>query len=277
MIHSASRASLAELQRRLEAVTGRFSTSDGLIGLAREVHSVAQLLAAQPRLRRALSDSSTQTERRTGLADRLLDGKVSASALQVVDDAVSLRWSSQWDLVEALELVAADALFAAAEDAGVLDRIEDELFRFERVLDGTSELGVLLDEATVAPQRRIQLLDALVAQKVHPITAELLRQAISSRRKRTLRLAIDELLVGAAKRRNRSVAKVVSAVELSTVQQDRLTTALTELYHRPISVRIAIDPAVRGGLVVRIGDEIIDGSVAARMLQARNALAGRTT
>jgi F-type H+-transporting ATPase subunit delta len=277
VIHSASRASLAELRRRLEAVTGRFSTSDGLIGLAQEVHSVAQLLAAQPRLRRALSDSSTLAERRTGLADRLLDGKVGASALQVVDDAVSLRWSSQWDLVEALELVAADALFAAAEDAGVLDRIEDELFRFERVLDGTSELGVLLDEATVAPQRRIQLLDALVAQKVHPITAELLRQAISSRRKHTLRLAIDELLAGAAKRRNRSVAKVVSAVELSTTQQDRLTTALTELYHRPISVRIAIDPAVRGGLVVRIGDEIIDGSVAARMLQARNALAGRTT
>ena len=179
--------------------------------------------------------------------------------------------------MDALELVAADALFAAAEDARVLDRIEDELFRFERVLDGRSELAVLLDEATVAPQRRIQLLDTLLADKVHPITAELLRHAISSRRKNTVRLAIDELLAAAAKRRNRSVAKVISAVELSAEQQERLTSTLSELYHRPISVRTAIDPAVRGGLVVRIGDEIIDGSVAARMLQARTALAGRAS
>ena len=275
MIHSASRASLAELQQRLEAVTGRFSTADGLIGLAQEVHAVAQLLAAQPRLRRTLSDASTPAEWRTGLASQLLGGKVGASTVQAVGDAVSLRWSSQWDLVDALELVAADALFVAAENAGVLDQIEDELFRFERILDGRSELAVLLDEATVNPQRRIQLLDALVADKVHPITAELLRNAISSRRKHTVRLAIDDLLAAAAKRRNRSVAKVMSAVPLSAEQEDRLTAALSESYHRPISVRTAIDPAVRGGLVVRIGDEIIDGSVAARLLQARTALTGR--
>jgi F-type H+-transporting ATPase subunit delta len=274
VIHSASRAALTELQQRLEAVIGRFSTPEGLSGLAQEVHQVAQLLAAQPRLRRTLADASTAPERRAELVNQLLQNQIGGSALQVVRDAVSLRWSSAWDLVDALEVVAADALFAAAEGQGVLDEVEDELFRFERVLDGRSELAVLLDEATVSPQRRTELLDALVADKVSPITAELLRQAISSRRKHTVRLAIDDLLNAAAKRRNRSVAKVISAVPLSAQQEDRLTAALTDLYHRPISVRTAIDPAVRGGLVVRIGDEIIDGSVTARMLQARTALAG---
>jgi F-type H+-transporting ATPase subunit delta len=274
VIHSASRESLAELQQRLEAVTTRFSTSDGLSGLAQELHAVAQLLMTQPRLRRALADGSTAAERRAELASRLLENKVSASALQVVREAVSLRWSSPWDLVDALELVAADVLFVAAEGDRVLDQVEDELFRFERVLDSQSELAVLLDEATVSPQRRVQLLDALAADKVHPVTAELLRHAITSGRKHSVGLAIDDLLVRAAKRRNRSVAKVISAVDLTPEQQDRLTAALSELYHRPISVRTAVDPTVRGGLVVRIGDEIIDGSVAARMLQARAALAG---
>jgi F-type H+-transporting ATPase subunit delta len=274
VIHSASRESLAALQQRLEAVIGRFSTSDGLTSLAQDVHAVAQLLAGQPRLRRTLADGSTASERRAEFVERLLDGKVSASALQVVREAVSLRWSSHWDLVDALEQVAAESLFAAAEGEQALDQVEDELFRFERVLDGRNELAVLLDEATTSPQRRIELLDSLVADKAHPITAELLRHAITSRRKHTVRLAIDDLLVAAARRRNRSVAKVISAVELSAAQTDRLTAVLTELYHRPISVRTAIDPAVRGGLVVRIGDEIINGSVAARMLQARAALAG---
>ncbi len=275
MIHSsASRESLAALQQRLEAVTGRFSTPDGLTGLAQDVHAVAQLLAVQPRLRRTLADGSTAPERRADLAERLLDGKVSASALQVVRDAVALRWSTSWDLVDGLEQVAADSLFAAAESEQALDRVEDELFRFERILDGGSELSVLLDESATSPQRRIELLETLVADKAHPITTELLRHAITSRRKSTVRLAIDDLLVEAARRRNRSVAKVVSAVELTAAQAARLTSTLTELYHRPISVRIAIDPSVRGGLVVRIGDEIIDGSIAARMMQARTALAG---
>src|SRR5881227_2591204 len=100
------------------------------MGLAQEAHAVAQLLDGQPRLRRALSDGSTAPERRAALASQLLDGKVGASSLQVVRDAVSLRWSSQWDLVDALEVVAADALFAAADGDGALDEIEDELFRF---------------------------------------------------------------------------------------------------------------------------------------------------
>lgn len=274
MMHAASREALTALRERLEAVTARFSTSDGLSGLSRELYSVAELLIAQPRLRRTLADASTAPQGRSDLAGRLLDGKVSASTLQVVRDAVSLRWSSPWDLVDSLELIADEALFGAADNDGILDRIEDELFRFERVLDAQSELAVLLDDVSATTERRVQLLDSVIGSKVHPITRELLEHAVSSRRKHTVSFAIDELLEAAAKRRDRSVAKVTTAVELTADQQHRLAAALSELYRRPISVRTALDPAVRGGLVVRIGDEIIDGSVAARLTQARSALAG---
>ena len=46
------------------------------------------------------------------------------------------------------------------------------------------------------------------------------------------------------------------------------------MYGREISVRTALDPAVRGGLVVRVGDELIDGSIATRFTEARSTLAG---
>lgn len=274
MIHAASRGALSALRERLEAVTGRFSTADGLIGLSQELYSVAELLAGQPRLRRAVSDASTDPQRRADLVDRLLEGKIGGSALQVVRDAVGLRWSTPWDLVDSLESVADEALFSAAANDNVLDRVEDELFRFERILDGQSELAVLLDEVSSTAQRRVELLDSVVGGKVHPITRELLQHAVTSRRKHTVSFAIDDLLEAAARRRDRSVAKVLSAVELSAAQQSRLTSALTELYSRPISVRAAVDPSVRGGLIVRVGDEVIDGSVAARLTQARSALAG---
>lgn len=274
MIHAASRGALVTLRERFEAVAARFSTSDGLSELARELHAVAELLIAQPRLRRALADASTAPAGRSGLADRLLEGKIGPSSLQVIRDTVSLRWSSPWDLLDSLGIIADEALFRGAESDGSLDRVEDELFRFERVLDAQAELSVLLDEATATPARRIELLSSVLSDKVHRITRELLEHAVTSRRKHTVGAAIDELLEAASRRRDRSVAKVVSAVELSFEQQSRLTAALTDLYHRPISVRTALDPAIRGGLVVRVGDEIIDGSVAARLIQVRSALAG---
>jgi F-type H+-transporting ATPase subunit delta len=132
----------------------------------------------------------------------------------------------------------------------------------------------LLDEAAVDPQRRVTLLDSLVEGKTSDITLALLRHAVTSQRRRSITLAIDDLLDAAAARQQRSVARVISATPLTSAQQERLTTTLSEIYGRAISVRTAIDPEVRGGLIVRVGDEVIDGSIATRFAAARNALAG---
>jgi F-type H+-transporting ATPase subunit delta len=170
--------------------------------------------------------------------------------------------------------VTADVLLIGAEHDGSLDQVEDELFRFERILDSRSDLSSLLDVSTVPAKRRMQLLDSVLADKVHPITRELLEHAVTSRRRHAVSFAIDDLLDEAARRRERSIAKVVSAVELTAEQQARLAEVLGEQYHRSISVRVAVDPSVRGGLIVRIGDEVIDGSVATRLTEVRRALTG---
>jgi F-type H+-transporting ATPase subunit delta len=273
-MHAASREALKTLRERLEAVTSRFSTADGMTNLAEELYAVVDLLIAQPQLRRMLSDPTTPPEGRAELAGRLFDGKIGTSTQQILRDAVALRWSSPFDLLDALETSADDVLFAAAEQAGELDEVEDELFRFERVLDVNSRLTTTLDDATAQPERRTALVGGLLGDKVRPITLRLLEHAVASRRKHTVTLAIDDLLELAAARRNRSMARVTSAVELTRAQQDQLAEALTELYGRPINIRAAVDPAVRGGLLVRVGDEVIDGSIAKRLAEARSLLAG---
>jgi len=274
VMHAASRQALRTLRQRLDQVAGRQAEPDGLIELARELVGVAELLGGQPRLRRMLADPSTEAERRSELVARLLTGKVAGNAVQLVREAVALRWSTPWDLVDALELFAADVLLAAAENSGVLDQVEDELFGFERISNAYSDLAALLDEAAVPADRRVELLDQVLGGKVHPITRELLAHAVASRRRRAMSFAIDDLLTTAAARRERSIAKVISAIPLTEAQESRLAEALSEQYHRPISVRVAIEPEVRGGLVVRIGDEVIDGSVASRLTEVRRALAG---
>jgi F-type H+-transporting ATPase subunit delta len=268
MMHSASRAASAALRPHKRAVMDPLTGSGELISLADELYAVADLLVAQPRLRRSLGDPATDAEGRAALVGNLLAGKVGPGTIEIAKAAVSQRWSSPWDLADALETSGDDALFAAAERDDQLEDVVDELFRFERILDASSELTTLLDEAPIDPARRVALLDDVLARKVRPTTKALLEQAVRSQRKRSITLAIDALLEEAAARQHQSMARVISAVDLTRDQCHRLTTALSERYGRPISVRTAVVPAVRGGLVIRVGDEVIDASVASRLISA---------
>jgi len=274
MMRSASRQALEALREQEDSVLGGRVSVDTLTKIAEELYAIGQLLVGQPRLRRTLGDPATPAESRAGLLVELVSSQVSKQALELAKAAVALRWSSPWDLTDAIEGAGDDALFAAAIKEGSLERIEDELFRLERILDANGEAVGLLDEQTVDPARRNQLLDSLVAGKVSPITLALLHHAVASERKRSVVLAIDDLLEKAAARQNRSVARVVSATPLTDAQEQRLAAALTGIYGRAISVRTALDPDVQGGLIVHVGDEVIDGSIATRFAAARAALAG---
>jgi F-type H+-transporting ATPase subunit delta len=274
MIRSASRLALEALHQQEDTVYSGRVSADTLSTIADELYAVADLLVGAPQLRRTLGDPATSADARAQLLERLLSGKVSKQALELATAAVRQRWSTPWDLTDALEGAGDDALFAAAEKSKRLDQVEDELFRLERILDANGEVVGLLDEQTVDPARRNALLDSLVSGKVSPATLSLLHHAVASQRKRSIVLAMDDLLDKAAARQDRSVARVVSAVPLSGAQQERLATALTRIYRRAISVRTALDPDIRGGLVIRIGDEVIDGSIATEFAAVRAALAG---
>ena len=99
--------------------------------------------------------------------------------LDLVQAAAAERWSDPWDLVDSLETVGDEMSFAVAEKQGVLDEVEDELFRFERILDSEGRLATLLDDPNASTERRMGLLDSVVAGKVHPLTKSLLGHAVA--------------------------------------------------------------------------------------------------
>ena len=271
---AASREAAAALSMAQRSAVGRAQSADELVSIATGLYAISDLLAGQPQLRRAVSDPSTDPAGRAQLLGGLLAGKVDAAASELAQGAARGRWSSAWDLTDGLHDVASDTLFAAAERDGALDRVEDELFRFERILDANGDLASLLDEVAVPAERRVGLVRSVVANKVHRVTDLLLEHAVASKRGRSVTFEVHDLLDQAASRRERSIARVLSAVPLSDEQQTRLAAALTRIYGRGITVRTAVDADVKGGLVVRVGDEIIDGSVAARLVDVRTALAG---
>lgn len=271
LLQSASRESLAEAERTLDRAIDAGRSAD-LTRLGDDLFAVLGLLVREPTLRRALADSATPATARSSLADRLLADKVGKPALDAVSDLVSSRWSRPSDLTEAVEVLARRSVLGAAEKDNSLDDVEDQLFRFGRILDREPQLATLLSDESAAADQRVGLLSGVLAGKASPVTARLLEQTVRYPRGRSLDRAAEELSELAAARRDRYVAHVRSPMPLTAVQERRLTEALTRLYGRPISLQVEPDDSLLGGLVVRVGGEVIDGSIAGRLAAARRTL-----
>jgi F-type H+-transporting ATPase subunit delta len=274
-MQGASRESLADAETRMDSRVDD-SSADELRTLGDQLFSVLRLLAGEPTLRRHLADSSVPGESRSGLVDRLLGSKLDRPALDALSELVSARWSRSADLLSAVELLARRAIFGVAEKDGSLENVEDELFRFGRILDREAELSRLLSDHTMAADPRVQLLDRVLGgsgeQRVSPVTRTLLEQAVRTPRGRRLDTEAEELAELAAARRDRYVAHVSTPVALSSQQEQRLSESLGRLYGRKLSLQMELDPSLLGGVVVRIGGEIIDGSLSSRLQAAKRTL-----
>ncbi len=270
-MQSASRESLAEATKRLDAHVDGAAAAD-LATLGDDLFAVLRLIVSEPTLRRHLADPSVPAAARTRLADQLFNGKIGRAALDIVSDTVSARWSRSADLEDAVEALARRATLGVAEKDGSLDEVEDQLFRVGRILDREPQLAQLVGDRTQPVDGRVGLLKKVLGSKVSPVTATLLEQAVRVPQGRSLDRAAEQLAELAAARRDRSVAHVRTPVRLSPGQEQQLTESLSRVYGRPISLQVELDESLIGGLVVNVGDELIDGSVASRIAAARRSL-----
>jgi F-type H+-transporting ATPase subunit delta len=272
-VNAASRETLAAVRERLDSYA-EGADADAVGGVSADLFAVLGLLTREPVLRRHLSDASTDSTARTGLVEGLLAGKVGQPALDLLKAAVGGRWSRPVDLVDGIEALARQAALAVAQHDGSIEEVEDELFRFGRILDAQPRLRTLLVDPAAPAVRRTALLESVVGGKVRPVTGQLLRQLVVIPRGRSLERAVVELSELAAARRDRSVAHVRTAAALTAEQESRLGTALAAIYRRQVALQVEVDPDVLGGLLIRVGGEVIDGTVASRLAAVRQRLAG---
>lgn len=269
-----SRASLAELKERLVAAAGAApEDARATAALGEELFAVVHLLDREHRLRRALSDPAKKPAEKVAVIRALLDGKVATATADLVAAAVSLRWSGPRDLADAMEHLAAIALVMSAEADGKLDDLEDELFRFSRVVEAEPRLRAVLSNPAAPAEGKRDLLGQLLDGKVTQPTLRLITEAAQHPRGRNLDTNLEEYARLAAERRERLVAVVRTASELSGAQRSRLAAALAALYGRRVHLNVILDPDVVGGLSVQVADEIIDGTLSSRLETVRRRLA----
>jgi F-type H+-transporting ATPase subunit delta len=262
-----SRQSLAAVR---EAAAGASAVATASV--ATDLLSVAALLGRESSLRSALTDNGASPERRRSLVDSVFTDKVAPQALAVLRDAVGRRWSRSRDLVEATEVLGAEALLASAEADGRIDAVENELFRFGRALESSSDLQIMLSNPAVDDDVKASVVADLLDGRTEPETATLIGHIIANPNGAPVSDRLDDLIALAAARRQQLLADVRAPVALTPQQQERLVRALTAIYGQPVTLAVTVEPDLLGGAVVRVGDEIIDGSVTSRLAAARRAL-----
>jgi F-type H+-transporting ATPase subunit delta len=273
-MRSASREAQAAVVDRFEVVAGSMG-GDDLAALADQLVAVNSVLLRQPTLARHLAEANGEYQAKRQLVARLFGGRVDSATIDVVETAVSVRWSRTEDLISALERVARLSLLARVQREGQADEVAEQLFRFGRIIDTQPQLIALLGDFARPAAERVSLLRNVLQRSsgnVNPTTAALLSHTVELLRGARADEAVQDLAELAVSSRGEIVAQVSAAADLSEGQRRRLTQILSRIYHTPVSLQLIVDPHLLGGLAVAVGDDVIDGTLLSKLDAAATKL-----
>jgi F-type H+-transporting ATPase subunit delta len=169
----------------------------------------------------------------------------------------------------------ATAVLEVARVEGELDRVGDELFKVARAFESSRELRESLSDRRIPVERKLGVLEDLLGGRTSPLTLGLVSFVVGVGRASDLSAIADQVAARAAAERDRVIAEVRTAVELDEAQVARLAEQLGRATGKHVDVKIVVDPSVIGGLVARVGDTVIDGSVRTRLTQIRDRIQHR--
>jgi F-type H+-transporting ATPase subunit delta len=165
----------------------------------------------------------------------------------------------------------AEAFLNVIAAQGHVNEVQDELFRFSRIVEGNDELRDTLGDPHLPAARRQQICEDLLGGKATDTTVALVSLAVGTGHARSLPAIVGRLLELTAAGGDRHIAEVRSAVELTDDQKTRLAASLKAATGKDVDIVVVVDPSVLGGIVTQIGDTVIDGSVRHRLAQLRES------
>jgi F-type H+-transporting ATPase subunit delta len=278
-----------------DAVMEQAADTGALSRIAAELAGVLELIDTSQDLRRALTDPGVPVPARRAVVTDLLEARVSPVTLRLVvyavetDRATDFREDVAW-LAPRIDAAAHDmrpvgdvvlgrraaeerldgyasSLLEQVTGRGGLDTIEDELFRFMRIVGGSEELrdAVTNRSRDLSPADRRSLVVDLLQGEATPTTVQLAAYATYVGRPRDYEALLAHLVERVAAESDRRLADVRAPIEIDDGRRRHLAEALSRVAGHTVEVRVTVDPAVLGGFVATIGDTVVDGSARHRL------------
>ncbi len=166
----------------------------------------------------------------------------------------------------------ANGIFELAKAEEELERVENELFTIAQALDDSPELRSTLTDPQLPMEKKQALIDDLIGGRASSLSVDLVQLIVSQGRSSELSDIARALVKAAAASRDKAVAEVRSAVPLDEETIERLAAALGRATGKSVEVKVVVDESVIGGIVARVGDTVIDGSLARRVDSLRQAV-----
>jgi F-type H+-transporting ATPase subunit delta len=166
----------------------------------------------------------------------------------------------------------ATAIFEVAKAEDELVRVGDELFRIARAFESSAELRAALTDPRLPLERKQGIVDDLLGGKTSSLAINLVNFVVGVGMTSDLPAIADRLAERAAAERNKVLAEVRTAVELDEETIGRLGESLSRATGKDVEVKTVVDPSIVGGIVAKVGDIVIDGSLSNRMEELRETL-----
>ena len=259
---SATRSSLSAIDAAVAALGAKATAKVGA-----EVLDAAAVFASSGQLRAVLTDPAIDPAAKRSLIDRVLP-KASAAARSLVADHTALRWSSDDDLVDALEHTG-----IRLTSSGHENRVLEDLFRLENAIGQNPELELALGSRLGDGAAKAALIDRVLGSAADEATVTVLSHLVAVPRGRRLRGMIRDAIAAVSEQAGVTVVTVTVARPLSAKQRASIESSLAARYGSDLKLHEIIDPAVLGGVRIQVGGDVIDGTVASRINDLRLQLA----
>jgi len=243
------------------------------LAFAEEVLSIGTAISSSIQLRNILSDPSGENKSKQGALNAVFGKHVSKDALAFAQTVSGLRWSKGSDLVRGFQELGVYAVASIASKNSKLAALEDELFSVRQVIDSDHELQQAFSSRQADLDSKATLIETLTKGKLGAEAALLVKYAVLSIGAQKLSAVLEKIGKQVSEVASRLVATVTVAAPLSSAQLERLDTLLAKSYGQQLNLNVEIDPNILGGVKVQVSGEIIDGSVASRLNQAKLQLA----
>jgi F-type H+-transporting ATPase subunit delta len=255
----------------LAATTAALNASSSVdLDTARELFAAARIVGGSPQLSGALADPAAAPAARSRVVADVFGAAFGPTALSLLTTAVEQRWSNADQLIDGIEEL---AVRAAAISAPGVD-VDGELFSATRLVAENPEIELALGSRLGDDSAKGALIETLLRGRASEATILIVSSLVQQPRERRVRQLLSQAMDFVADQRGSIVATVVTAAPLNTAQSERLSAVLTQRYGKKVGLNAVIDPSVVGGLRVQIADDVIDASVAARLSDLRQRLAG---